>query len=274
VSQWRPMMVWTEHEGPGTPKDEGDFEACVATSYAMGLLYGGATMPAPYTQAERERLEVVANAPQDLSASDVKALEVYGHRLRGPSVTSSKAAFLARPGLGFCLTGVGSPVGAQAGTFLHEVFAVAVSFTEVRVYDPLRPEGSQPTNLSVNILAAWMLGLGDDQVREIDKDEFTGANEMELKGTMVRPTQNRKTTVKLSGVMVTDPTAMPFDVIRSMPAGQLFVPDWLVTGNTILGSSEWYGGWEPNLRPGVALTFGYVSVAICNPLEPIEGTPN
>ena len=270
MSQWRPMEVWTEREGdiPGTLDDEGDFEACVASSYAMGLLYGGATMPAPYTQAERERLEVVANAPQDLSASDVKALEVYGHRLRGPSVTSSNAAFLARPGLGFCLTGKRSPVGAQAGDFLHEVFAVALSSTEVRVYDPLRPAESQPTDMRLGDLAAWMLGVGENQVREIGKDEFTGADDVNLRGTNPRPIHNRTTTLKLGGFLVADPTAMPFNTLHPMPPGTAFTPAWQVTGNTILGTDQWLGGWVFTSPP----KFGYISLGLVgdNPLVPIE----
>jgi hypothetical protein len=174
MSQFNPMLVWTEREGDiaGTPAYEGDWEACVATSYAMGLLYGGVTMPAPYTQAERERLEAVYDEPQDLATSDIKAIQVYGKKLRPPSVTTSKAAFLARPGMGFCLTGTGSPVGAQIGTFMHEVFAVAQSTTVVRVYDPLRAPGSQPTDMTVTALATWMKGVGSNDVREIRKDEF------------------------------------------------------------------------------------------------------
>jgi hypothetical protein len=178
VSQWQPDRVWTEREGdvPGTPADEGDFEACVATSYVMGLLYGGVRMNAPYTQAERERLEVVTREPQDLRASDRKAKEVYGRVLRGPSVTTSKVAFLARPGLGYCLTGVGSPVGAQAGTFIHEVFAVAVSATTVRVYDPLLQGTSGPKDRSVQAIAAWMKGIAPHQVREVRRDEFSSGS--------------------------------------------------------------------------------------------------
>lgn len=268
MSQWRPMEVWTEHEGPGTPEGQEDFEACVATSYAMGLLYGGVTMPAPYTQAERERLEVVANAPQDLSASDVKALEVYGHRLRGPSVTSSKEAFLARPGLGFCLTGEGSPVDAPVGDFLHEVFAVALSTTEVRVYDPLLPAESQPTDFSVGDVAKWMLGVGDNQVREIGKDELAGGDDVNLKGTNPRPIHNRTTTLKLGGFLVADPSAMPFNTIHPMPPGTAFTPSWQVTGNSILGTDQWLGGWVFTSPP----MFGYISLGLLgdNPLVPIE----
>lgn len=175
MSQFREMEVWTEREGdnPATPNvNEGDWEACVATAYEMGLLFGGVTMAAPYTQAEREKLEAVYDTSQDLSISDGMARAVYGHALRGPTVTSSKAAFLARPGLGFCLTGVGSPVGAQAGTFMHEVFGYARSTTVVRVYDPLRPAGSQPTDMTVAAMAAWMKGVGPNDVREVARDEF------------------------------------------------------------------------------------------------------
>jgi hypothetical protein len=264
------LEVWTEREGDiaGTPQDEGDFEACVATSYAMGLLYGGVIMPAPYTQPERERLEVVANEPQDLAASDEKALEVHGHRLRGPSVTSSKLAFLARPGLGFCLTGVGSPVGAQAGTFTHEVFAVAQSTGNALVYDPLLPAKSGPKPVSLPALAAWMKGVGPNQVREVKLDELTGAEDMKLKGTNPRPIHNRTTTLKLGGVLVADPTTMPFASIHTMPAGMAFTPSWQVTGQQQLGTDQWFGGWVFTSPP----VFGYISAGLVgdNPLVPID----
>ena len=270
MSQFREMEVWTEREGdiPGTPKNEGDFEACVATSYAMGLLYGGVSMPNPYSQAERERLEVVSREPQDLPACDIKAIEIYGHRLREPSVTT-KPAFLARPGLGFCLTGVGSPVGAQAGSFTHEVFAVALPSGSIRVYDPLRPAGSQPTDMTVSALAAWMKGVRAHQVREIKKDEFTGGTDVNLKGTNPRPIHNRTTKLKHGGVLVADPTAMPFNNLFSMPPGMAFTPQWQVTGNMILGTDQWLGGWIFTSPP----MFGYISLGLLgdNPLVPIEG---
>jgi hypothetical protein len=272
VSQWQPGRVWTQRELdiPSTPlKDESDFEACVATSYAMGLLYGGVTMPAPYTQAERERLEVVFREPQDLSASDAKALEVYGHRLRGPSVTSSKAAFLARPGLGFCLTGVGSPVGAQAGTFTHEVFAVAQSTTTVRVYDPLLSATTRPKDRSVRDLAAWMKGVGANQVREVRKDELAGADDVNLKGSNPKPIHNRQTTLEKGGFLVADPTASPFQQLHRMPEGTAFTPQWRVTGRVQLETDQWLGGWVFTNPP----MFGYISEGLVgnNPLVPIEG---
>jgi hypothetical protein len=166
MSDWRENEVWSERE-------VGDFEACVATSYAMGLLYGGVDMAQPYTQAERERLEVTFNEPQNLPTTDTKAQAVYGAKLRPPAAGISKTAFLARPGVGYCLTGTGSPLGLQPGTFIHEVFGVALTREKVMVYDPLARPGSPPAPMTVTALAAWMKGVADHQVREIRKDELT-----------------------------------------------------------------------------------------------------
>jgi hypothetical protein len=164
ASGWRSGEVWTERES-------GDWEACVATSYAMTLLYGGVSMGAPYTQAERERLEVVADEPQDLSTTDGQARAVYGAVLRGPS-TTDRQAFLNRAGVGYCLTGVGSPLGYQPGTFLHEVMAVGRGDGSVAVYDPLAPAGYGPSTMSVSTLAGWLTGLGPNDAREIRSGEI------------------------------------------------------------------------------------------------------
>lgn len=167
MSQFNAARVWTEREA-------GDWEACVATSYSMGLLYGGFVMAAPYTQKQRELLEVVFDESQDLGASDAKSVQVYGVKLRQPSVTSSKIAFLNRPGTGFCLTGTGSPVGAQAGTFTHEIFAICTGLGMMAVYDPLLPEGAQPRTMTVAALAAWVRGIAPYQAREVRLNEFAG----------------------------------------------------------------------------------------------------
>jgi hypothetical protein len=166
MSVFRPDVVWSERE-------TGDFEACVAASYAMGLAYGGVPMAAPYTQAERERLEVVTNEPQDLNTTDTKALAVYGVKLRLPSV-GTVSAFLSRPGIGACLTGIGSPGGFQAGTFTHEVFVVVESSTSVLLYDPLAPIGSAPKRVTVAKMVAWAQGVRPNDAREVRKDEFGG----------------------------------------------------------------------------------------------------
>ena len=166
MSVFRPNEVWSERE-------RGDFEACVAASYAMGLAYGGVGMTAPYTQAERERLEVVANEPQNLDTTDTKSLAVFHVKLRRPSVTD-KRAFFSRPGIGACVTGNGSPGGFQAGTFIHEVFVVGVSATEMLLYDPLAPIGAAPQPVTVDKMVAWVRGLQPHQAREVLKDEFGG----------------------------------------------------------------------------------------------------
>jgi hypothetical protein len=143
----------------------------------MGLLYGGLVMSAPYTQAERERLELVADEPQDLGTTDGRALAVYGARLRGPTAGLTAAQFLARPGIGMCLTGYGSPCGYQAGTFTHEVFAVGKTADTITVYDPLAPPGAGPTDKSVSYMAGWLKGLGGNDLREIRANEL-GAGDM------------------------------------------------------------------------------------------------
>jgi hypothetical protein len=168
MSQFRPGEVWSERE-------DGDWEACVATAYAMALLYGGVIMPAPYTQAERERLEVRADEPQDLNATDARALEVYGAKLRPASVTSSLSAFLGRPGMGFTATGTGSPIYDPAGTYTHEVMMVGKTATTLTVYDPLAPPGAAPVDRSVSQMAVWAThGLGPNDVREIRQGELAG----------------------------------------------------------------------------------------------------
>lgn len=190
-------QVWTEREGdiPGTPMNEGDWEACVATSYSMALLYGGVRMAAPYTQRQRELLEIhgaAADASQDLAASDVMSQRVYGVKLRGATPGLTAAQALGRPGVGMCLTTNNSPGGYGTG-FIHEVFWVGVSASAGLLYDPLAPVGSQPQSRTVAYMLPFLRGLGDNQLREVREWEFgppppTG-------GTMaVRPVSEEFTT--------------------------------------------------------------------------------
>jgi hypothetical protein len=165
-SQFDAGRVWTERE-------YGDWEACVACSYEMALLYAGVQMAAPYTQAEREKIEAHADEPQNLATTDYQANRVYGAQLRGPS-TSDPVAFVNRPGVGFCITGVGSPLGYQPGTFTHEVFGIGQSGGQVAIYDPLAPEGYGPSMMSVSAVADWILYLGPGDAREITAGELGG----------------------------------------------------------------------------------------------------
>lgn len=168
--------VWTEREGdiPGTIMNEGDWEACVATAYSMALLYGGVKMAQPYTQYQRELIEyygAAADRDQNLDLTDIKSIQVYGVKLRLPSVWSNAAA-LARPGVGMCLTGTGSPGGYATGTFGHEVFWIATSTTAGLLYDPLAPAGSAPLVKSVATMAAWARPLSATNSREVKAWEF------------------------------------------------------------------------------------------------------
>lgn len=180
-------FVWTEREAdiPLTAINEGDWEACVATSYSMALRYGGVKMEAPYTQKQRELIEAVKDSPQDLGVSDQMSLKVYGVKLRplSPGITSATQA-ISRPGVGLCLTGVGSPGGYQAGTFTHEVFWAGISTVAGLLYDPLAPPGSRPQTKTIATMAAWVKGIAAHQIREIRIDEFAGGNSMieSLKG--------------------------------------------------------------------------------------------
>lgn len=179
ATTWTPGVVWTEREGdiPGTPMNEGDWEACVAASYSMALLYGGVQMAAPYTQRQRELIEIhgaAADLPQDLAASDTMSMRVYGVKLRGATPGLTAAQALGRPGIGMCLTTNNSPGGYGTG-FVHEVFWVGVSETAGLLYDPLAPAGSQPQSRTVAYMLPFLRGLGDNQLREVKKDEFAAA---------------------------------------------------------------------------------------------------
>lgn len=177
--------VWTERE-------EGDWEACVTTAYSMALLYGGVKMAAPYTKAQRELLEVIADAPQTLNQTDTKSLQVYGVKLRGatPGLTIPQA--LGRPGIGLCLTTNNSPGGFGTG-FIHEVFWVGQSATTGLLYDPLAPEGSAPQTRTVAYMVPWIRGVADHQIREVREWEFGPPPPTETK-MAIRPVREDFTT--------------------------------------------------------------------------------
>ena len=95
-------------------------------------------------------------------------------------------------------------------------------------------------------------------------------DDVNLKGAPLNPIHNRKTTLKAGGAFVRDPTGAPYDVITSYQPGQLITPTYLVKGNPILGSDQWYGLFEPAQRGTAPIEYGYLSVGLCNPLVPIE----
>ena len=158
--------VWTEREA-------GDWEACVVTAYGMGLIHGGVKMPAPYTQAERERLEKVKDEPQDLNTTDIMSDAVYRVRLRKLS-TGAIADAVRRVNVGLVLTGFGSP-GTQwtpGFTGAHEVFYVPTSPNSGYLGDPLAPDRRAFELVASSTIVGWAVGAGPNQAREVKVDEF------------------------------------------------------------------------------------------------------
>ena len=90
--------------------------------------------------------------------------------------------------------------------------------------------------------------------------------DVNLKGTLVRWVQNRTLNLTQGAPLVEDPTAMPYSNLAAFPVNQAFTPSVEVTGNSLLGSDHWYGGWISGSPP----KFGYCPAAACGPLRPIE----
>ena len=159
-------LVWTEREA-------GDWEACVVTAYAMGLIHGGVKMPAPYTQLERERLEKVKDEPQDLATTDLMSDAIYKVHLRKLS-TGTISDAVTRVNIGLVLTGKGSP-GTQwqpGFTGLHEVFYVPTSAQSGYLGDPLAPDRRVFELVAASTIIGWAAGAGPNQAREVKYDEF------------------------------------------------------------------------------------------------------
>ena len=158
--------TWTEREA-------GDWEACVVTAYAMGLIHGGVKMAAPYTQAEREKLEAVKDSPQDLLTTDAMSHQVYGVSLRKVSTTTLAGA-VSRPNIGLVLTGRGSPGTQWQPGFvgLHEVFYVPTSANSGYLGDPLATNLRPFELIAASKILGWATGIGSNQAREVRFDEF------------------------------------------------------------------------------------------------------
>lgn len=156
-----PNKVWTERE-------TGDWEACVAASYAMGLLHGGIKMAAPYTQGEREKLEKVKDEPQNFLVTDAMSQAVYGHKLRPVTIPISQAVM--RINVGLVLSGKGSPGRQwQAGfTGNHAVFYVPTSSASGYLGDPLAPNMQLFELITSSRIVAW----ATPDAREVKLNEF------------------------------------------------------------------------------------------------------
>lgn len=192
------VLVWSE-------KESGDWEACVAASYLIGLVYGGlrAFPLGIYTQAEREALELVPDEPQDYATTDAQSLARYGVALRKLS-TGSIADAVTRVGVGLVCTGYGGLLIAT-GASIHSLFYLPTSATAGLVYDPLANNQSAGVPISAAQIVTWTAGrAGPNQVREVGSDEFVGDTDV---GTTIAvhhafPEGSRTWYVKSSGNLV------------------------------------------------------------------------
>jgi hypothetical protein len=219
-------LVWTERES-------GDWEACVITAYLMGLLYGGAPIPDPYTQAEREALEVAADEPQDFDTTDTRAQARYGVQLRKLS-TDTIAYAVTRIGVGLVMAGYGGlliPTGAP----IHAVFYVPATAIAGWLFDPLAPDRSAPVSIAASRMVAWSKGAGPNDVREVREDEFVPDADVQ-----VRPYPTPRTWLTKGGVLVG----------RRLDPAPLVASQTFVAGSPAHSSAEYTitptpAGWPP-----------------------------
>lgn len=191
------VKVWSE-------KESGDWEACVAASYLMGLVYGGVTAYplGIYTQAEREALELVPDEPQDYATTDGQAQARYGVHLRKLSTGSIESA-VARPGIGLVLTGYGGLLIPTEAS-IHSLFYLPTSPTAGLLYDPLATNQSAGVSIAASRVATWAAGrAGPNDAREVRADEFQGEAVSESIAEIVLfPEGPRTWYAKASGAMV------------------------------------------------------------------------
>jgi hypothetical protein len=257
------LAVWTE-------KESGDWEACVAASYLMGLVYGGVTaFPlGVYTQAEREALELIPDEPQDYATTDAQAQARYGVHLRKLS-TGSIADAVTRTGVGLVCTGYGGfliPTNAS----IHSLFYLPTSPTAGLVYDPLANSQSAGVPVTAAQVVTWTAGrAGPNQVREVRDSEFLPPPEEEsmyLKGSNPRPMPpGARTTTTEGNYLIADPTVTPYRALMEIAAGSVIDIDWQVTATEENGVDQWYGAWVGS--PVAPPQFGYLSLRICGPVE-------
>jgi hypothetical protein len=140
----------------------------------MALMYGGwVKFPlGAYTQAEREALEPIADAPVNFAIMNQQFQKRYGIQLRALS-TGSISDAVTRKGIGLLLAGK-TGIGAinQPGTFTHAAFYVPLGSGTCLLYEPLAPNMSEPTIVTNTRVVAWAKGAGVDNAREVRQWEF------------------------------------------------------------------------------------------------------
>lgn len=172
------IRVWSE-------QGEAKWRDCMQAAYLMVQMYGGATIPNPYTVSERERFENNEGLPEseqeqglfDYGRCDVASRKLYGVVAHGAS-EGELAALLAIPGVGLALTGRGAglpgvpayPSGYQNN---HSVTVLPLGNGKVAVYDPLNSMNAGPGIATVSAILAWHRNLTYPRdIRYTREDEF------------------------------------------------------------------------------------------------------
>ena len=266
--------VWSEVDPALT-----SYTDCTYCSLLMVLVASG-FMAFPlgiYTHEERRAFRG-GDARLNFAGGVASAAARYGVTIQSPFPYDQQGlqAALAAPGNAYAVAGrtANFPAGhlirrwdpAFAG--FHAVCVIPQGNGQVLWLDPLAPMGFAGDTVSVtDVTNVFAAGNYPNDARCLP---VTLGGDMTLKGTPLNPIHNRKTTLSAGGAFVRDPTGAPYDVITSYQPGQLITPTYLVKGNPILGSDQWYGLFEPAQRGTAPIEYGYLSVGLCNPLVPIE----
>jgi hypothetical protein len=263
--------AWTE-KGPAAT----NYTDCTYCSLLVVLVRSGfkAFPLGAYTHAERKAFR--NNDPRlNFEGGVAQAKKRYGktiNRLADGSPAGLRAA-MSEVGKVYAVAGIlrnfpkGHPLRRFAAPFdgFHAVTVEPVGNGSVAWTDPMMDMGHDPVPATVEDVLLFSKGNYPNDARWLTVEED---NDVKLKGSNPRPIHNRSTVLKLGGYLVEDCTAMPYTNLLAMPAGMNFTPSWQVTGNDILGTKEWYGGWVFTNPP----QFGYISLGLVgdNPLTPIE----
>jgi len=216
-----PPLVWSEREG-------GDWEACVISSYLIGLVYGGLhSFPLGiYTQAEREALEQVADEPQDYHTTDATSQARYGVQLRKLSTGGIDDA-VTRVGIGLVAAGYGGLLIPTTAP-IHSVFYLPTSQTAGLLFDPLAANQSAGVPIDASRIVAWSKGAGPNDAREVKENEFAMATDVQ-----VRAYPTPRTWLTKGGVLV----------------GRRLDPAPLTMSGTFLGGSPALASAEYTIAP-------------------------
>lgn len=266
--------VWSEVDPALT-----SYEDCTYCSVLMVLVASGFTAFPLGAYTHPERVAFRGGDPRlNFSGPVDRAAIRYGVAVTSPTpyTQAGLQAALATPGAAYAVAGqlanfpAGHPIRRHDPGFtgFHAVCVIPKGNGEVLWLDPLAPMNYAGDTIP----AAWVTDIFSITNYPNDARYLpTMVNDVNLKGTPLEPLNNRKTTLIADAGLTEDPTVMPYNNLRVLPAGTPFTVDWIVQGNTLAGTDRWYGGWvvaQPPTYPNPQ--FGYIISANCGPLVPIE----